>query len=126
MEFPEELRYTKDHEWIRLDGEIGTVGITDYAQHELTDVVFVEVPKPGTQVKRGATFGTVEAIKAVSDLYSPVDGVVAEANGELEAKPELVNEDPYGKGWLIKVTVSDPSQIGSLLSAAEYRKLVEK
>ena len=126
MEFPEELRYTEEHEWIRLDGAVGTVGITDYAQHELTDIVFVELPGPGTEVAHGKAFGTVEAIKAVSDLYSPLDGVVSEVNAELENNPEWVNEDPYGKGWMIRITVAQPSQTVKLLSATEYRELVER
>lgn len=126
MEFPEDLRYTEEHEWIRLEGEVGTVGITDYAQQELTDIVFVELPKVGTGVMQGRAFGTVEAIKAVSELYSPADGTVSDVNGELEARPELVNEDPYGDGWLVKIRLSDVAQLRRLLSAAEYRSAVAK
>ena len=124
MHFPDELLYTEEHEWLRVEGSTGVVGITDYAQHELTDIVFVELPEVGTAVQQGKPFGTVEAIKAVSDLYSPVDGTVTEINSELEAHPEWVNEDPYGRGWMIKIELSDPAQTEKLLSAEEYRKLV--
>ena len=126
MQFPEELRYTEEHEWIRIEDTTGTVGITDYAQHELTDIVFVELPRPGAKVEQGRPFGTVEAIKAVSDLYSPVDGTVAEVNGDLEAHPEWVNQDPYGKGWMVKITMSDPMQGTKLLSAKDYRALISE
>lgn len=126
MQFPEELRYTEEHEWIRIEDTTGTVGITDYAQHELTDIVFVELPRPGAKVEQGKPFGTVEAIKAVSDLYSPVDGTVAEVNGDLEAHPEWVNQDPYGKGWMVKITMSDPMQGTKLLSAKDYRALISE
>src|SRR5512137_934714 len=103
MTLPEDLKYTKDHEWIRVEGTTGTVGITDHAQGELGDVVFVELPATGKTVKKGESFGTIEAVKAVSDLYAPVGGQILEANGELAASPELVNKDPYGKGWMVKV-----------------------
>jgi len=126
VQFPEELRYTEEHEWIRIEDTTGTVGITDYAQHELTDIVFVELPRPGAKVEQGKPFGTVEAIKAVSDLYSPVDGTVAEVNGDLEAHPEWVNQDPYGKGWMVKITMSDPMQGTKLLSAKDYRALISE
>jgi len=126
VQFPEELRYTEEHEWIRIEDTTGTVGITDYAQHELTDIVFVELPRPGAKVEQGRPFGTVEAIKAVSDLYSPVDGTVAEVNGDLEAHPEWVNQDPYGKGWMVKITMSDPMQGTKLLSAKDYRALISE
>jgi len=125
VEFPDDLKYAEEHEWLRLDGATGTVGITDYAQRELTDVVFVELPKPNAEVKKGEPFGTIEAIKAVSELYSPVDGTVIEVNEELSTAPELVNTDPYGKGWMIRIAVKAPSQAEDLLSAADYRALVE-
>lgn len=125
MDFPDDLAYTRDHEWLRLEGETGIAGITDYAQRELTDIVFVEFVEPGTVVRQGERFGTVEAIKAVSDLYSPVDGEILEVNTGLATHPEWVNQDPYGNGWMVKIRVSDPAQANTLLSAAEYQTLVE-
>jgi glycine cleavage system H protein len=124
MTFPEDLKYTKDHEWIRTDGDTGTIGITDYAQGELGDVVFVVLPAVGKTLKAHETFGTIEAVKAVSDLYSPVSGSVVEINGALEKTPELVNKDPYNAGWMIKVKLSNPAELGSLLDAAAYKALV--
>ncbi|MCZ6776990.1 MAG: glycine cleavage system protein GcvH, partial [Ignavibacteria bacterium] len=109
MNLPENLKYTKDHEWILVDGDIVTVGITDYAQGELGDVVFVELPPVGKILKEHDSFGTIEAVKAVSDLYAPVSGAITEVNKELEGTPELVNKDPYGKGWMIKIKLSNPS-----------------
>jgi glycine cleavage system H protein len=126
MNFPENLKYTKDHEWIQIDGETGIVGITDYAQGELGDVVFVELPSVGKVVKAHDTFGTIEAVKAVSDLYAPVSGSVVAVNPELEKTPEIVNKDPYGKGWMVKVTVSNVSEVANLLSAAAYKQLIGK
>jgi glycine cleavage system H protein len=126
MNFPENLKYTKDHEWIVIDGDIGTVGITDYAQGELGDVVFVELPAVGKTVKAHDSFGTIEAVKAVSDLYAPVSGSIAEVNKELEKTPELVNKDPYGKGWMVKMKISSPNDVGGLLNAAAYRALTGK
>src|ERR1035437_958428 len=117
MNVPSNLKYTKEHEWIRLEGEIAYVGITDYAQSELGEIVFVEVETVGETLAEGEVFGTVEAVKTVSDLYLPADGNILEFNEELEANPELVNDDPYGKGWMIKVALSDVSQLNSLLSA---------
>lgn len=125
MDFRDDLAYTRDHEWLRLEGETGIAGITDYAQRELTDIVFVEFVEPGTVVRQGERFGTVEAIKAVSDLYSPVDGEILEVNTGLATHPEWVNQDPYGNGWMVKIRVSDPAQANTLLSAAEYQTLVE-
>jgi len=125
VDFPDDLAYTRDHEWLRLEGETGIAGITDYAQRELTDIVFVEFVEPGTVVRQGERFGTVEAIKAVSDLYSPVDGEILEVNTGLATHPEWVNQDPYGNGWMVKIRVSDPAQANTLLSAAEYQTLVE-
>jgi glycine cleavage system H protein len=126
MTFPENLKYTKDHEWIKVDGNTGIVGITDYAQGELGDVVFVELPARGKQVKQGETFGTIEAVKAVSDLFAPVSGEVLEANSELEKKSELVNREPYGGGWMIKMKIGNPAELNGLLDAAAYKALIGK
>jgi glycine cleavage system H protein len=124
MNFPENLRYTKDHEWILLEGNTATVGITDYAQRELGDIVFVEVDTIGTPLEIGAVFGTVEAVKTVSDLFLPISGTVTELNPALSGAPELVNSDPYGEGWMVKMTLSDLSQVNDLLDAAGYAALV--
>jgi glycine cleavage system H protein len=124
MNFPENLRYTKDHEWILLEGNIATVGITDYAQRELGDIVFVEVDTIGKPLENGAVFGTVEAVKTVSDLFLPISGTVTELNPALSGAPELVNSDPYGEGWMVKMTLSDLSQVNDLLDAAGYAALV--
>lgn len=124
MNVPANLKYTKEHEWIRMEGEIAFVGITDYAQSELGEIVFVEVETVGETLNEGDVFGTVEAVKTVSDLYLPVDGEILEFNDELESNPELVNDDPYGKGWMVKVGVSDVLQLDTLLSAAEYEALI--
>jgi glycine cleavage system H protein len=121
---PENLRYTKDHEWIRVEGDIGAVGITDHAQKELGDIVFVELPKVGATLEQSASFGSVESVKAVSDIYSPVAGQVTEVNGALAETPEKVNEDPYGEGWLMKLKLSAPDQVGKLMTAAEYTAYV--
>ncbi|MEW6061362.1 MAG: glycine cleavage system protein GcvH [Bacteroidota bacterium] len=126
MNFPEELKYTKDHEWIRIEGNIGTVGITDYAQSELGDVVFVELPAVGKKVEFGQSFGTVEAVKAVSDLYSPVTGEVTEINKEIQDSPELVNKEPYERGWMIKVKLANIEEVKNLLDAEAYKKLIAK
>ncbi len=122
MTLPENLKYTKDHEWILVNGTTGTVGITDHAQGELGDVVFVELPAPGKTVKQGESFGTIEAVKAVSDLYAPVAGQILEANSELGANPELVNKDPYGQGWLVRIAMTDPKEVDSLMDAAAYEE----
>jgi len=124
MNVPANLKYTKEHEWIRLEGEFAYVGITDYAQSELGEIVFVEVETVGETLNEGEVFGTVEAVKTVSDLYLPVDGEILEFNDELESNPELVNDDPYGKGWMVKVGLSDIKQLDTLLSAAEYEALI--
>lgn len=126
MNFPEDLKYTKDHEWIRINGDIGTVGITDYAQSELGDVVFVELPPVGNKVEFGQSFGTVEAVKAVSDLYSPVTGEVIEVNKEIQDSPELVNKEPYERGWMIKVKLANAEEVKNLLDAEAYKKLIAK
>ncbi|MDR3651441.1 MAG: glycine cleavage system protein GcvH [Paludibacter sp.] len=124
MNVPANLKYTKEHEWIRLDGEVAFVGITDYAQSELGEIVFVEVETVGETLAEGEVFGTVEAVKTVSDLYIPVDGQILEFNEELEEKPELVNDDPYGKGWMVKIVLSNAAQMNALLSATEYEALI--
>lgn len=124
MNLPENLKYTKEHEWLRSEGDVAYVGITDYAQRELGEIVFVEVETVGEKLAAGDVFGTVEAVKTVSDLFLPIDGEVLEFNEELESEPELVNDDPYGKGWMIKVSVADASQLDNLLSAADYKKLI--
>ncbi len=124
MNFPTDLKYTKDHEWIRVDGEVAYVGITDYAQSELGEIVYVDITTEGETVDKEEVFGTVEAVKTVSDLFMPVGGEVLEVNPELEDQPELVNEDAYGKGWLIKVSMNDPSELDSLMSAEEYKQMI--
>jgi glycine cleavage system H protein len=124
MGYPAEYRYTNQHEWVQVKGDVATVGITDYAQHELGDVVFVELPKPGTQVTAGKTFGTVESVKAVSDIYSPVSGEVTEANGELQNTPEKINTDPHGAAWLIKVRISKEAEVKALMDAKAYEAFI--
>jgi glycine cleavage system H protein len=124
MSFPAQLRYTKEHEWISLEGNIATIGITDYAQRELGDIVFVEVDSIGKTLEAGAVFGTVEAVKTVSDLFLPVAGTITELNPALSGAPELVNNDAYGEGWMIKMTVTNPSDVAALLDAAAYESLV--
>ena len=126
MNFPADLKYTKDHEWIRVEGNVAYVGITDYAQGELGEIVFVDITTEGETVEKEEVFGTIEAVKTVSDLFMPVSGEVIEANAELDDKPELVNEDVYGNGWLIKISLSDPSELDELMSAAEYEQLIAK
>ena len=121
---PGDLRYTKDHEWIRVEGDEAVVGITQFAADQLGDIVFVELPDAGKRLDQHATFGVVESVKAVSDLFAPVGGEVAEANGDLAGAPEVVNSDPYGSGWMIRVKLADPSQVDSLLDAAAYEQLV--
>lgn len=124
MSYPNNLRYTKDHEWIQLDGNVATIGITDFAQRELGDIVYVEVETIGKPLAAGAVFGTVEAVKTVSDLFLPVSGTVAELNPALGGAPELVNNDPYGEGWMVKVKVDNPADVESLLDAAAYEAMV--
>jgi glycine cleavage system H protein len=124
MNFPENLRYTKDHEWVRLEGDIAIVGITDFAQKELGDIVYVEVESIGKTLNASDVFGTVEAVKTVSDLFMPISGTIQELNPGLANEPEQVNNDPYGKGWMIKIKVSNKAEIDSLLTAAAYDKLV--
>jgi len=124
--YPRDLRYTKDHEWIRVEGTRGVVGITYFAQEQLGDVVFVEFPRVGAALVQGKPFGVVESVKTASDLYAPANGVVAEVNEKLVDQPELVNRDPYGEGWMIVADLSDPSQVNSLLSAEQYEALLPK
>ncbi|HDL86414.1 MAG TPA: glycine cleavage system protein GcvH [Candidatus Acetothermia bacterium] len=124
MGYPANYRYTKEHEWIELDGNRAKVGITDHAQSELGDVVFVELPAVGTAFNRGDTLGTVESVKAVSDVFAPIAGKIVEVNSELESSPETINSDPHGAGWLVVIEISDPSESNSLLDVAAYEKLI--
>jgi glycine cleavage system H protein len=121
---PSDVKYTQDHEWLKTTGDVATVGITEHAQDQLGDVVFVELPAVGTHIKQGVGFGTVESVKAVSDLFAPVSGEVIEINTELASTPELVNSNPYDKAWMIKVKLSNPAELESLLSPADYEKLI--
>ena len=124
MNVPDDLRYNRSHEWVRLDGDTATIGITDHAQEELTDVVFVELPAPGKSLDAGDPAAVVESVKAASDIYSPVAGEVVEANGAVEADPSLVNRDPYGEGWIFKVRLRDAVQFEALMDAAAYRAMI--
>lgn len=124
MNFPSNLRYTKDHEWVLLEGNTATIGITEFAQRELGDIVFVDIPTVGKTLEAEEVFGTVEAVKTVSDLFLPVAGTINEINPELDSEPELVNQEPYGNGWMIKMTVKNPADVAALLDAAAYQALV--
>jgi len=124
MGYPKDRRYTKEHEWIEVKGDLATISITDHAQHELGDVVFVELPKPGTKIEAGKSFGTVESVKAVSEIYAPATGEVIEANGELQNSPEKINSDPHGAAWLIKVRLTNASGIRDLMEAAAYEAYI--
>ncbi|ASZ10041.1 glycine cleavage system protein GcvH [Chitinophaga pendula] len=124
MNFPDNLRYTKDHEWVLLEGNTATIGITEFAQRELGDIVFVDIPTVGKKLEAEDVFGTVEAVKTVSDLFLPVAATITAVNEELNDEPELVNTDPYGDGWMVKVTVVNPKDVDALLSAADYAKLI--
>jgi glycine cleavage system H protein len=124
--YPSDYRYTKEHEWIKVAGGAGTIGITDYAQHELGDVVFVELPAVGAKITTGQVFGTVESVKAVSEIFAPVSGEVTEANAALSSTPETVNTDPHGAGWLIKVKLSNPAEVSGLMDAAAYQAFVSE
>ncbi len=126
MEFPKDLRYTKEHEWVRMEGNIATVGITDHAQDSLGDVVYLELPNDGVAVTKDETFGVVESVKAVSDLYSPISGTVIEINDALVDSPEVINSDPYGDAWMLKVEMTIPAEAKELLTADEYKKYVEE
>jgi glycine cleavage system H protein len=125
MNIPENLYYTNDHEWIKLEGNTGTVGVTDFAQHQLGDIVFVDVATVGETLAENETFGTIEAVKTVSDMFMPIEAEVIEFNEALNDEPELINKDPYGAGWIVKVTVADPSKLSTLLNAEQYKALVE-
>jgi glycine cleavage system H protein len=124
MHIPENLKYTKDHEWAQVDDDVVTIGITDYAQSELGDIVFVELPDVGLTTKQAESFGTIEAVKAVSDLFAPLTGEVVDVNSNLADNPEAINEDPYGKGWIIKIKLSDKGELDSLLDKSAYEKLI--
>jgi glycine cleavage system H protein len=124
MNYPANYRYTKEHEWVRLEGDIATIGITFHAQHELGDIVYVDLPKVGTKVETGKTFGSVESVKAVSDIYAPIDGEVIEINETLASAPEKLNEDPHGAAWLVKIRVEKAGEINNLLAAADYQKYI--
>ena len=125
MKFPKKLRYTREHEWVLIEGNLATVGITDFAQHELGEVVYVELPKVGDSVTKDEPFGVVESVKAASDVYAPVSGEVTESNDDLVSSPELINDDPYGDAWLIRVEMSDPSELESLMDAPTYRAMID-
>ncbi len=125
MEIPLELKYTKDHEWVRVDNGVAVVGITEFAQGELGDIVFIEIETGGETLEKDEVFGTIEAVKTVSDMFMPVSGEIAEVNSKLEDTPDIVNKDPYGEGWMIKINMSDPGQVDALLTADQYRELVE-
>lgn len=124
MNIPQDLKYTQDHEWIKVNGDTATVGITDFAQQELGDIVYVEIETEGDALKASAVFGTVEAVKTVSDLFMPVSGTVTEVNSLLQSKAEIVNSDPYGDGWMIKIRLSDPAEVQKLLTADQYKSLI--
>ena len=126
MNIPKDLKYTEEHEWAKQEGDTALIGITDYAQHSLGDVVFVELPEVGTQLKKGEAFGSVESVKAASDIYMPLSGEVVEINNELEDHPELLNESPYEKGWIIRISVSDPEESAGLMNGEQYAEFVEK
>jgi glycine cleavage system H protein len=125
MNIPENLKFTKDHEWVKIDGDVAIVGITDFAQSELGDIVFVEIETEDEDLEKEEVFGTIEAVKTVSDLYMPVSGKIIEINEELESQPELVNKEPYKGGWMVKIEIADPDQTEELLSATQYKDLIE-
>ncbi len=125
MNIPEELKYTEEHEWIKIDGNTATIGITDFAQGELGDIVYIDIDYIGNEIDGSEIFGTIEAVKTVSDLFMPIKGKVLEINSNIESTPEIVNEDPYGKGWIIKIEISEDAEISNLLSAEEYRNLID-
>ena len=124
MNIPQSLKYTKEHEWVREDGDTVTVGITDHAQGELGDIIFVEFPEIGQKIERDEPFGTIEAVKTVADLFAPISGTVTEINETLDDSPESVNQDPYGDGWMVKVSVSEPGELDNLMSAVEYQEMI--
>ena len=124
-EYNDSYQYTEEHEWVSVDGDVGTIGITDHAQEELGDVVFVELPDPGSRFNQNDSFGTIESVKAVSDLYAPITGEIIEVNEELADRPELVNEDPHAGAWMVKIRIEDPSQLEGLMSASDYERHIE-
>ena len=124
MDIPADLKYTKEHEWIKVDGDVATIGITDYAQGELGDIVFIELPNVGDQTKHMESFGTIEAVKAVSDIFAPVSGEITEVNEKLADEPEIINKDPYGEGWMVKIKLSDTAELDNLLTADLYKELI--
>ncbi len=124
MEFPEDLRYSKEHEWVLVEGNVATVGITDYAQEQLGEIVYVELPEVGEKVSKDDAFGVVESVKTVSDVYAPVSGSVIEVNDDLPGNPELLNDDPYGDGWMLKIEMSDPDELEDLMTSEEYERYV--
>lgn len=126
MKVPEELKYTEEHEWVKIEGDIAIVGITDFAQNELSDIVYVELPEVGKNIKKGDVIATVEAVKTVADVYSPVSGEIIEVNEKLKDEPSIINNDPYGEGWIAKVKMENPEEINALLDHAAYKKLVEE
>jgi len=125
MKILENLFYTEDHEWLRVDGEFGFIGVTDFAQSQLGDIVFIEVETVGETLEKGESFGSIEAVKTVSDMFMPISGEILEFNAQLEATPEIINKDPYGDGWVVKIKISDKNQISNLLSADKYKELVD-
>ncbi|KPJ50740.1 glycine cleavage system protein H [candidate division TA06 bacterium DG_26] len=124
MVIPKELKYTKEHEWVKVEGNVATIGITDYAQEQLSDIVYLELPAPGTKAVQMKPLGTIEAVKAVTDIYAPLSGEVSEVNEEVKNSPGTINQDPYGAGWILKLKVSDSKELGNLLSSADYEKLL--
>ena len=124
MNFPENLKYTLDHEWIKVDGNIGTIGVTDHAQSELGDVVYIDIPNDITEITKGSSFGTIEAVKTVADIYAPVTGTVLDVNRIFNDNPEVINQDPYGDGWIIKIELANPSELDELLDVNAYKELV--
>lgn len=125
MNIPEELKYTEEHEWVKIDGNTATIGITDFAQGELGDIVYIDIDSIGNELDGNEIFGTVEAVKTVSDLFMPIKGTVLEINSSIESTPEIINEDPYGKGWIIKIEISEDQDISNLLSAEEYKNMID-
>ncbi len=126
MNFPDNLKYTAEHEWVRVENNFGWIGITDYAQNELGDIVYVELPSEGAKIEKGKPFGTIEAVKSVSDLYAPLSGEIVEVNTEVKDHPEVINKDPYGKGWIIKIEIMNKTQLSELLDAHGYKALIGK
>jgi len=124
MQIPQDLKYTQDHEWIKIEGEVGTIGVTDFAQNELGDVVYLEIETEGDELSKGEVFGTIEAVKTVSDLFMPVSGKVLEVNPDLDSQPELINQDPYGKGWMVKISLDNKEEVEELLPADDYKELI--